>query len=83
MDDQPWVFRNREEPWPLWTLTKGIDSIRCELGRHPLGWEVRFLRRDEMYYTRVHPTREEAEVEAEQRRGELLARGWNNPRSPS
>jgi hypothetical protein len=48
----------------------------CEINAHPLGCEVRFYEQGEVLLSRVYETIALAEIEANDRRRELLADGW-------
>ena len=54
----------------------GLPVTGCVTTGSKTARSVRFYYQGDVYFSRVHPTRELAETEANERRGELLAEGW-------
>jgi hypothetical protein len=59
-----------------WELRKGARVARCDLWRHPLGWEVPCDVDGDVRQTAVQRRRETAEEEARDWQQEFVARGW-------
>lgn len=49
--------------------------MEAEVKAHPLGYEVRVYLHGDYLYSHVHPARELAEADANERKRELLAEG--------
>jgi hypothetical protein len=61
----------------MWVLWKSGVLQDCEINGHPLGCEVRFYEEGDLLLSRVFETLALAEIEANDRRRELLADGWS------
>lgn len=60
----------------VWECRKGTRIARCELWRHPLGWEVRCDVDDETRQTAVQRRRETAEDQAHDWQRAFFGKGW-------
>lgn len=62
----------------LWTMWKhGTGTMDCEIANiEGLGFEVRFKRDGDLYFSRVFPTRALAVQEAMWKKTDLLGAGW-------
>jgi len=79
-----WPFGNRPTPRRIWALWKSGVFQACEISGHPLGCEVRFYEQGELLLSRVYETSALAEIEAIDRRRELVADGWTEkPQMPA
>lgn len=75
-----WPFGGRPTPERVWSLWKTGWLMEAEINAHPLGYELRVYLRGDYLYSLVHPTREQAEAGANERKRELLAEGWADRR---
>lgn len=78
MKEPGWPHGNRPKAIVLWELWKAGRIISCEMNEHPFGWEIRCYVGGEFHYSHVHPVRFAAEEEAEEKKQELIARGWTD-----
>jgi hypothetical protein len=67
-----WMNWQRTE----WRVYWDDSTMECRIGDATGGAEIQFIYRGELYHQFVHPTRHEAEDEAERKRRELVALGW-------
>jgi len=74
---QPSPPREAVQGEHIWTLTKNVRVIRCELRTHgQWGTEAQLYRDGSFYAGRSFFTRDEAVAHAEQTRRNLLADEW-------
>jgi hypothetical protein len=76
-----WPHDDRPSARRMWVVQKDSYVMECEVNRHPLGHELRVYLRKDLHYSRVHRSLDDAEAEAEERKGEMLTRGWKDVRS--
>ena len=75
---------NRPKCRRIWALWKSGVIQACEINGHPLGYEVRFYEHGELLVSHVHETVALAEIEANERKCELVAQGWiDKPQIPA
>lgn len=61
-------------------MYKNGATVRADVGAHPLGRELRFFWKGELYFSRVFKDGDDALLtESEAKRQELLAKGWVEP----
>ncbi len=60
----------------MWELRKGVRVARCEMWRHPLGWEVRVDVDSETRQTAVQRRRATAEDLAQDWQRLFAGKGW-------
>jgi hypothetical protein len=70
------VNRGPQKLGDLWTVHRGIESIRCALSTHPSGWELKLTAADSAFRTSVCGTAEDVHETADRWRREALAKGW-------
>jgi hypothetical protein len=61
----------------MWEVRKGVRVARCELWRHPIGWELRCDVDNETRQTAVQRLRDKAEDLAEDWKQAFEAKGWS------
>lgn len=61
----------------LWTVSRGVQSIRCGLSTHPAGWELKLTASDSAFRTRICETTQAVRDTATNWRAEAAAKGWN------
>jgi hypothetical protein len=60
----------------LWTVSRGIQSIRCALSTHPSGWELKLTAADTAFRTCLCQTMEDVRDTARKWHAEATSKGW-------
>jgi hypothetical protein len=70
------VHRGPQKLSDLWTVSRGVQSIRCALSTHPAGWEIKLTTDESAFRTRICETVEAVRETADTWREEATGKGW-------
>ena len=71
------VQRGPQKLADLWTVNRGLQSIRCALSTHPAGWELKLTAADTAFRTHLCETAEAIHDTAGKWHAEAIAKGFS------